>query len=246
MKLLKIPFNEKGRDFFVGDIHGKYDMLMDKLKEVNFDYDIDRLFAVGDLVDRGIQNLECLSLLLEPWFHSVKGNHEDLLEKSCKTRLWKEEKQWRFCPWYNCHANNGGEWADDLNAKELQFCIEMCSELPLCIVIGEGPDRVNVIHAEFPRGTKDEDIDYPFRGMTAERLMWDRNIMGAPEVPPETYVTYRRGLIPGLSLTICGHTPNKVIRYRDSHLCLDTYGWGGSITVLEKPDPYKTQEQFNE
>ncbi|KCY63714.1 calcineurin-like phosphoesterase family protein [Acinetobacter baumannii 1288284] len=36
---------------------------MTRLKEIGFDFENDLLVAVGDLVDRGIQNEECISLI---------------------------------------------------------------------------------------------------------------------------------------------------------------------------------------
>ena len=69
--------NENGRDFVVSDIHGCYDTLMVELAQIDFDQHKDRLFSVGDLVDRGPDSLKCLKLIEEPWFHPVIGNHED-------------------------------------------------------------------------------------------------------------------------------------------------------------------------
>lgn len=81
--LVSVPENVDGRDFIVGDLHGCYDELMKLLAHVNFDKNNDRLFATGDLMDRGPKTKECLELLNEKWFFSVLGNHEDLLiEKS--------------------------------------------------------------------------------------------------------------------------------------------------------------------
>ena len=45
--------NTKGRDFVVGDIHGELEMLKSELVKVGFDHSKDRLFSVGDMVDRG-------------------------------------------------------------------------------------------------------------------------------------------------------------------------------------------------
>ena len=47
--------------FIVGDIHGCYDLLIAQLKEVGFNFDKDICFGVGDLVDRGPQNEQCIS-----------------------------------------------------------------------------------------------------------------------------------------------------------------------------------------
>lgn len=80
VKFLKtIPANYEGRDFLIGDLHGCYDELMKLLNYVKFDSQFDRLFATGDLIDRGPKSRECLELLSKPWFFSVLGNHEDLL-----------------------------------------------------------------------------------------------------------------------------------------------------------------------
>ncbi|MHB1665841.1 metallophosphoesterase [Thiomonas sp.] len=68
-----------GRDFVVGDLHGSLRLLEIALEGVHFDRGRDRLFSVGDLVDRGQNSLGCLQLLQEPWFHCVRGNHEDLM-----------------------------------------------------------------------------------------------------------------------------------------------------------------------
>ena len=70
--------NHQGRDFFVGDVHGQLALLQAELEAVGFDRKRDRLFSVGDLIDRGSESLACLSLALEPWCHAVCGNHEML------------------------------------------------------------------------------------------------------------------------------------------------------------------------
>ena len=45
--------NTVGRDFAVGDIHGCFTELQRGLDAIGFDPSTDRLFSVGDLVDRG-------------------------------------------------------------------------------------------------------------------------------------------------------------------------------------------------
>ena len=79
MQLVKVWDQEiKGRLWTCGDIHGCYSLLMNTLSQVGFDFENDLLVAVGDLVDRGPQNLECIELLDQSWFTSIRGNHEDL------------------------------------------------------------------------------------------------------------------------------------------------------------------------
>lgn len=73
-----LPENDKGRDFVVADIHGCFDLFEKALKAVGFDPDKDRVFAIGDLIDRGPQSDKCIEYLDKPWFHAIRGNHEDV------------------------------------------------------------------------------------------------------------------------------------------------------------------------
>lgn len=73
-----VPRNEIGRDFVVGDIHGCFDALRYAMFGVVFDESKDRLFSVGDLVDRGNQSEESIDWIAQPWFHAVRGNHEEM------------------------------------------------------------------------------------------------------------------------------------------------------------------------
>ena len=52
----------RGRDLVVGDVHGCFRTLDGALCELRFDTDSDRLFGVGDLVDRGPHSAEALAL----------------------------------------------------------------------------------------------------------------------------------------------------------------------------------------
>ena len=68
--------NATGTDYVVGDLHGCFKTLEKALRAINFKPEVDRLFSVGDLVDRGPRSHEVYKWLQQPWFHSVMGNHE--------------------------------------------------------------------------------------------------------------------------------------------------------------------------
>ena len=78
-KVLKFKRYELGRDFVVGDIHGAYDLVLQAMNEARFNPNTDRLFAVGDLIDRGLGSRRCLKFLAQPYVYAVRGNHEDML-----------------------------------------------------------------------------------------------------------------------------------------------------------------------
>jgi serine/threonine protein phosphatase 1 len=63
--------NTRGRDFAVGDIHGAFRALQIALDAIGFDCAADRLFSVGDLVDRGPESARVTEWLDKPWFHAI-------------------------------------------------------------------------------------------------------------------------------------------------------------------------------
>lgn len=134
------PQNLRGRDFVVGDLHGCIDLLYILLEHVEFDPLNDRVFSVGDLIDRGPNSLEALELLKKDWFFSVMGNHEyfllrhiiNLKQSEPYDDLWLKEIK-----------NNSLNWK--------KFCDEwrpILSNLPLVIMVGQDKKQFNVIHAE--------------------------------------------------------------------------------------------------
>lgn len=133
--------NSAGRDFIIGDLHGNHVDLMRLLDAVNFDTAIDRLFSVGDLVDRGLASVKCMQLLDNPWFHSVKGNHEELTVCGATPSVAQREFEY-------IHKMNGGIWAyHPENQEYVQQYLDKLAELPDCI---EVKDSFSIIHAEPP------------------------------------------------------------------------------------------------
>lgn len=71
------------RVFAISDIHGDNDKFKSLLKKVGFKRS-DKLFLLGDYIDRGAQSKEVLDtimLLIENGYdiHCIRGNHEEML-----------------------------------------------------------------------------------------------------------------------------------------------------------------------
>ena len=154
----KFKRNDRGKDYVVGDLHGCYDMLMDQLLAINFNFAYDRLFCCGDLIDRGDKSLECLLLMYEPWFFSVRGNHEQMMID------YYVHGQDDGGLWYI----NGGSWELSENPVEMK---ELASEadylLPYQIEIDES---IGIVHADIGSSWREvKESDGSVRS-----CLWDR------------------------------------------------------------------------
>lgn len=119
-----IEIKNINRTFCVGDIHGGYLGLVQVLEKVNFDYDNDRLIALGDVTDGWSETAECIELLLKiKNLVYIKGNHDEWTERFLKITLKQGPSQYNSL-WYNqggkatyfSYLNN-----EDLVDKHLEF-----------------------------------------------------------------------------------------------------------------------------
>lgn len=136
--------NKKGRDFIIGDLHGCYDLLINLMDHVGFNIEIDRMFSVGDLIDRGPDSLKCLKLVKEKWFYPVKGNHEDMFLKAIL-----QDNGW------GNFLGNGGEWIREAltNTDGIEALAKFIDEnVPNMITVKGETDGTgfHIIHSEFP------------------------------------------------------------------------------------------------
>lgn len=129
--------NQTNHIYVVGDLHGCYRLLMQELQNIHFDFQNDVLICTGDLVDRGEENLACVSLLDEPWFYTVRGNHEEMCIKSAYDPKIKD-----------IHARNGGEWFYHLSQIQRLEIIEHFKQLPVVIETQLEHRKIGVVHAD--------------------------------------------------------------------------------------------------
>ncbi len=204
--LKRFAANTKGRDFVVGDLHGCRTMLDALLVQIGFDKEVDRLFATGDLGDRGPDSIGCFMLLKEKRFFSVAGNHEELLLRAAT------DPHFDWALW----VAHGGAWATTVDKDQLLELAELVSDMPLCIVVGEGAARFNVIHAEFygpDEALEDvlENIDTS--APVPASLTWGRALVKG-EVDPVCQE--------GLSLTFSGHSIVEQVSRVGNQIMIDT------------------------
>ncbi|MBB3142806.1 metallophosphoesterase [Halomonas organivorans] len=180
--------NTQGRDFFVGDIHGQMDLLDSEMSRVGFDKGRDRLFSVGDLIDRGARSLDCLSLAFEPWFHGVRGNHEML---ALNALLIDNEGDWMP---HELWMSNGGTWALGENLREVKATLEAALEhLPYAREVEVDGQRIGMVHAEPP---KDWATLWQVDGPNRVQMVWGRTRIQQQDETP----------VIGIDAVVVGHT----------------------------------------
>lgn len=195
--------NKLGKDYICGDIHGNKDELMLCLKEINFDFKADRLFCCGDITDRGNDDFGSMSLVYEPWFYFVLGNHENMIAS-------------RF--FYNAEGN-GTYWALTISEnpslypeeyKTLSSYIDFIKKAPLCIELETDNGLIGISHSYTDDSWYDvlEQAKFDYERIhrngykCVECLtLWDRNI-NIPE-----YQDYlKNNPIDGVDYIFHGHT----------------------------------------
>ncbi len=142
--LWKISHNFDGRDYVVGDVHGHLGQLKIQLENLNFDPSVDRLFFLGDIVDRGPDSLAMIDLIDHSTYISVLGNHEAMLIAGFEDSTCVQ-----------MHCSNGGDWFYKLPTSEQQVIVDKVRSWPWAIEIDVGDARVGLVHADVPDGNWD-------------------------------------------------------------------------------------------
>lgn len=217
-----VPRNEIGRDFVVGDIHGCFDILRMHLQDINFDEAKDRLFSVGDLVDRGNQSEESIDWIAKPWFHAVRGNHEEMAIG------------WFHGEWpTDNYISNGGKWFTMLPIEKRKVFTEIFESLPLIIEIDHQIGKVGIIHADVPHPnwqtlcdmiSSDEEAPSMFDMNIREKAVWSRSRIQRQDT----------SIIREVERVYVGHTPLKEWSILGNVYFIDTgCVFNNKLTLLE-------------
>jgi serine/threonine protein phosphatase 1 len=181
--------NTAGRDFVVGDIHGCFQKLEVELAQIGFDPSVDRLFSVGDLVDRGPDSDLAYEWLAKPWFHAVRGNHEQMAI-DCADGMSDA----------GVYVHNGGAWFLALTKPEQRLIADAFSALPIAIEVETQAGLVGIVHAECPLGSWADFVDAlqsDRADLCAMTSMWSRERITAKDASE----------IEGVERVFVGHTP---------------------------------------
>lgn len=212
------------RLFVIGDIHGCYEELMNKLFEVNFNFEADMVISVGDLVDRGKDSFKCVGLVKKSWFKAIRGNHEQMcLEAS----IAPEMKEF--------HCKHGGEWLYELTMQNYKEVLNICLNLPIVLEVAFRGKKYGFVHAdikqndwsEFKNNILKKDYFSESNSSTLQSALWGRSrILGKHPLKYQEIIDIHEVYL--------GHTVVDSPVYKDNCIYIDTgIVFGKKLTILE-------------
>lgn len=212
----KFARNTSGRDLIVGDIHGCFSKLERALQAVRFDPGRgDRLFSVGDLVDRGPESGRVLEWLAQPWFHAVRGNHEDMAIEFAGGGLASD-----------LYVRNGGGWNIANPAEQRARLADAFRALPLAIEIETSAGPVGVVHADCPLASWPDLVGLLSRvPQTDDEARALLSVVGDCQWSRDRIRFWQGGDVEGVRAVVVGHTPVERFTSLGNVLYTDTGAW---------------------
>lgn len=144
----RLPMNREGRDFVVGDIHGAYDLVIEAMRKVRFSPTKDRLFSVGDLVNRGSDSARALAFLSKPYVFAARGNHEDLWDELYASGPPEPAVVDAISTAFNLRM----DWWLATSPEKRDALAAKFAQLPFAIEVETHRGPVGLIHADVPSG----------------------------------------------------------------------------------------------
>ena len=188
-------------DYVMSDIHGEYNMYIKMLEKINFT-EKDRLFIIGDVIDRGLNSIDVIEHIRKHKnIYLLKGNHEAMMVDALK---YKDSYLWLY--------NWGTKTNAQLKFKSKEYIKELVDyleDLEICAIV---KDKFILAHASFPIEICDTVQD---AAQEDDLILWDRTHIGN-EKPYKDFII------------INGHTPVQTIKegynsiiHQNGHIYID-------------------------
>lgn len=211
--------NSSGRDLIVGDIHGCFSKLQAALDKIKFNPEVDRLFSVGDLIDRGPESAEFEAWLAKPWFRAIMGNHEEAAIAYSQGKLDDRTYVGGF----------GGGWNVSNSQIERERIAALLAALPMGIELETASGLVGILHADCPSPSWAALHENLAAGglraqSTRDCCTWSRDRCERMNDAP----------VEGVRAVVVGHTPFEKMTSLGNVLYIDTFAWrNGHFTILD-------------
>ena len=214
---LTFGVNDEGRDLVVGDVHGCFRTLERGLAALDFHPGHDRLFSVGDLVERGPHSDEAIEWIEKRFAGVTRGNHEQGALGWLKDRL-------------SGSGDRPYGWLRAIAPETYpRWCIAL-NRLPFATTIETSHGAVGIVHAESPDPSWNRAIE-----LLERRLELGATLFGLSGSRVAVR-RYRRRPVEGLRALVHGHAPVRDVECTSNRWNIDT-GAGipslNRLTVLE-------------
>ena len=203
----------------MGDIQGAFSALQRALDAIGFNPAVDRLFSVGDLVDRGPESHEVLSWLDKSWFYAICGNHDFMAWRSALGDPYREVD----------HLAHGGEWLQELPREQQQRIGERQAALPIALEVETAAGAVGLVHADCPF-----DDWRDMQGIDLSRLDRMDSPAGRCLWSIDRYHHSYTGVVRNIRAVVHGHMTIPSMVTLGNAYFIDTGGWksSGHFTFL--------------
>ena len=221
--------------YVISDIHGEYDMFEELLGKIRF-CDRDRLFVLGDMIDRGPDPIKVVrKLMAMPNAVCLAGNHE-LMAMECLGFLMREITEStlgelnedmldRILTWQYNGSKTTIEAFRKLDKQGRNEVLEFLEDLSVYEEVSIGENNFILVHAGLGNFSPEKSLEE----YSLEELVWERPDYG------KQYFNDR--------YVVAGHTPTQTIEenprpgfvYRaNNHIAIDCGACfeGGRLAAL--------------
>lgn len=205
----RFELNMRGRDFVVGDLHGTFTLLRQAMDAVGYDPSRDRLFSVGDLIDRGPDSADVVRVLQIPGFHAIAGNHELMLLDAVEVHGIDTDV---LSPLF---IRNGLGWWLETPFEMRRQIVAAVEQLPLAIEVQTQRGTVGLVHADVPAGMQWQAFCAALDAgdeKTVEVATWSRRRVQAGDDSG----------VQGIGRVFVGHTPMSGVQRLGNVYYIDT------------------------
>ena len=195
-----------GSDWVVGDVHGCFRTLHKALQSIDFKHGRDRLFSVGDLIDRGPNAIEALEWLDGERFEAVvMGNHEAEMVRMLQTgEILAPAKAYQ-------------EWMWSIPRQDLFRWHRALRPLPLAVTVDTGHGQVGIVHCSAWQASWSATIDaLEKRDIAAINMV----LLGIDEHERRAGPT--GNVVTGIDRVFAGHDAREQAEHYGNTWCIDT------------------------
>ena len=174
---------------------------------------LDRLFLLGDVVDRGPKSKELLNwVLATDYVQSVMGNHELMFVASSFDFRYREK-----------HRLIGGEWVDKIDFFEYRKLTAQCvKQMPLTITLACERGNLGLVHAQSPADNWQDVQQAALSDRFAIDCTWPWNRAQGPNQA-----------ITGVTAVVSGHIGTAEVVRKGNQVWIDTLEQTGNVTLVQ-------------